>query len=196
MPPMPSTSPLTPGLLALHGNCAETLAQALIDWGRAHPLGPLEQEVVLVQSNGTAEWFKMLQAQRQGICAATRVELPARFLWRSWRQILGPQRVPSVSPLDELPMTWRLMRLLPTCLELPAFAPIARFLRDDQPQRLLQLAAGWPTCSTSIRFTAATGCWPGRPGMTTCRACPARPTAPCPKARNGSRSCGGPCWPT
>ena len=140
MPPIPSTSPLTPGLLALHGNCAETLAQALIDWGRTHPLGPLEQEVVLVQSNGTAEWFKMLQAQRQGICAATRVELPARFLWRSWRQILGPQRVPSVSPLDELPMTWRLMRLLPTCLELPAFAPIARFLRDDQPQRLLQLA--------------------------------------------------------
>lgn len=135
------TPPLTPGLLALHGNCAETLAQALIDWSCAHPLGPLEQEVVLVQSNGTAEWFKMLQAQHRGICAATRVELPARFLWRSWRQILGPQRVPSVSPLDELPMTWRLMRLLPACLALPAFAPIARFLRDDQPQRLLQLAS-------------------------------------------------------
>ncbi len=139
-PPMTSP-PLTPGFLALHGNCAETLAQALIDWSSAHPLGPLEQEVVLVQSNGTAEWFKMLQAQHQGICAATRVELPARFLWRSWRQILGPQRVPSLSPLDEQPMAWRLMRLLPTCLELPAFAPIARFLRDDQPQRLLQLAS-------------------------------------------------------
>src|SRR5574344_764905 len=136
-----SSHPITPGFLALHGNCAETLAQALIDWSSAHPLGPLEQEVVLVQSNGTAEWFKMLQAQHQGICAATRVELPARFLWRSWRQILGPQRVPSLSPLDEQPMAWRLMRLLPTCLELPAFAPIARFLRDDQPQRLLQLAS-------------------------------------------------------
>ena len=81
-PPMTSP-PLTPGFLALHGNCAETLAQALIDWSSAHPLGPLEQEVVLVQSNGTAEWFKMLQAQHQGICAATRVELPARFLWRN-----------------------------------------------------------------------------------------------------------------
>ena len=136
-----SSHPIPPGLLALHGNCAETLAQALIDWSSAHPLAPLEQEVVLVQSNGTAEWFKMLQAQHSGICAATRVELPARFLWRSWRQILGAQRVPSISPLDEQPMTWRLMRLLPACLDDPAFAPIARFLRPEQPQRLLQLAS-------------------------------------------------------
>ncbi len=136
-----TTTPLTPGLLALHGNCAETLAQALIDWAAAHPLAPLEQEVVLVQSNGTAEWFKMLQAQQRGICAATRVELPARFLWRSWRQILGTQRVPSLSPLDEAPMAWRLMRLLPDCAALPDFAPIARFLRADQPQRLWQLAS-------------------------------------------------------
>lgn len=140
-PAFPDLPPITPGLLALHGNCAETLAQALIDWSSAHPLAPLEQEVVLVQSNGTAEWFKMLQAQRSGICAATRVELPARFLWRSWRQILGVQRVPSISPLDEQPMTWRLMRLLPACLDDPAFAPIARFLRPEQPQRLLQLAS-------------------------------------------------------
>ena len=39
-PPMTSP-PLTPGFLALNGNCAETLAQALIDWSSSHPLGPL-----------------------------------------------------------------------------------------------------------------------------------------------------------
>lgn len=135
--------PITPGLLALHGNCAETLAQTLMQWSHNHPLAPLEEEIVLVQSIGTAEWFKMLQAQQHGLCAATRVELPARFLWRSWRQILGKVRVPSVSPLDELPMTWRLMRLLPQLAqEHPQpFAAIARFLRHEQPQRLLQLSS-------------------------------------------------------
>ncbi len=56
MRPTPHDQPAPgPGFLALHGDCAETLAQALIDWSSAHPLGPLEQEVVLVQSNGTAE---------------------------------------------------------------------------------------------------------------------------------------------
>ena len=133
--------PIPPGLVALHGNCTETLADALIDWSRAHPLQPLEEEVVLVQSNGTAEWFKMRVAQRAGVCAAAKVELPARFIWRTYRQILGKGVIPRVCPLDEEPMTWRLMRLIPDCVEQPAFAPIAHFLWPGEPQRLLQLCS-------------------------------------------------------
>lgn len=111
----------------------ETLAEALIGWSAAHPLNALEQEVVLVQSNATAEWFKMLQAQRQGLCAATRVELPARFLWRSWRQIMGSSRVPSLSPLDKAPLTWRLMRLLPDLIQKHPldFAPLEQSLSEE-----------------------------------------------------------------
>ncbi|MEG0969410.1 MAG: exodeoxyribonuclease V subunit gamma, partial [Pseudomonas sp.] len=55
-------------------------------------------------------------------------------------QILGADKVPRESPLDETPMIWRLMRILPQCLEQPEFAPIASFLRPGEPQRLLQLA--------------------------------------------------------
>ena len=69
--------PVEPGLLVLHGNRSELLAQALFDWTRAHPLGPLEEEVFLVQSNGSAEWLKMALASAHGICTAARVELPA-----------------------------------------------------------------------------------------------------------------------
>ena len=50
-------SSMSTGLVALHGNDTETLADTLMAWMRAHPLQPLEPEVVLVQSNGTAEWF-------------------------------------------------------------------------------------------------------------------------------------------
>ena len=105
------------------------------------PLDPLESEVVLVQSNGMAEWIKIELARQGGVCAATRVELPSRFLWRTYRQVLGTHRVPPDSPLDKLPMTWRLMALLPGCVGEAVFAPVAAFLRGDEPDRLLQLAS-------------------------------------------------------
>lgn len=131
---------MSTGLVALHGNCTETLADTLMAWMRAHPLDPLETETVLVQSNGTAEWFKMRMAEKLGVCAAAKVELPARFIWRTYRQILGKHEVPPSSPLEKVPLTWRLMRLLPGLLHESAFAPIEHFLRPGEPERLLQLA--------------------------------------------------------
>jgi exodeoxyribonuclease V gamma subunit len=131
---------LQPGLLVLHGNRAELLADALVEWLRRHPLAPLEEEIVLVQSNGIAEWLKMLLAAQTGICAATRVELPGRFLWRAYRQVLGRGAVPAQSPLDKLPLAWRLMALLPELLPRPGFEPLAGFLRGGGLERRLQLA--------------------------------------------------------
>ncbi len=137
---MPAAT-LSPGFIALHSHRAEVLADLLAGWLRERPLHPLENEVVLVQSNGMAEWIKIELARQGGVCTATRVELPSRFLWRTYRQVLGTQNVPPDSPLDKLPMTWRLMALLPTCLNDPVFKPVAGFLRGDEPDRLLQLAS-------------------------------------------------------
>ncbi|WP_428505249.1 exodeoxyribonuclease V subunit gamma [Roseateles sp.] len=142
-------SDITPGLLVLHGNRAELLGDAVFEWLRRSPLRPLEEEVLLVQSNGVAEWLKMQLASQRGICAATRVELPARFMWRTYRQLLGRETVPPQSPLDKLPLTWRLMRLLPELLESAAtsdpqaaevYAPLADFLQRGGLDRRLQLA--------------------------------------------------------
>lgn len=148
------TTPLIiPGFLALHSHRSEVLAETLSAWLARQPLAPLEPEVVLVQSNGMAEWIKMALAGQGGpgggVCAATRVELPSRFLWRTYRQLLGAAHVPSDSPLDKLPMTWRLMAMLPTCVSDAVFQPVAGFLRgpsaepqpQPQPERLLQLAS-------------------------------------------------------
>ena len=134
------SSTITPGLLILHGNQMEMLRAAVFDWLRRHPLGPLEQETILVQSNGFAEWLKIALAEELGVCAATRVALPARFLWEAYRAMLGRERVPSRSPFDRDPLTWRLMRLLPTLLKEPVFAPLTHFLGDGCPERRLQLA--------------------------------------------------------
>jgi exodeoxyribonuclease V gamma subunit len=42
------SSPVTPGLLILHGNQMELLRAAVFSWMQGHPLAPLEQEIVLV----------------------------------------------------------------------------------------------------------------------------------------------------
>ncbi|WP_068809223.1 exodeoxyribonuclease V subunit gamma [Thauera phenolivorans] len=135
------SSSIEPGFIALHGNRTEVLMDTVAAWLRQHPLAPLEQETILVQSNGMAEWVKMSLAREAGVCAAAAVSLPARFMWRSYRQILGHAAVPPSSALDEAPLTWRLMRLLPGLLDDPAFAPVAGYLRADDDTRLWQLAA-------------------------------------------------------
>jgi exodeoxyribonuclease V gamma subunit len=133
-------SPISPGLLILHGNQMELLREAVFDWLRANPLGPLEEEIILVQSNGVAEWLKIALAEELGVCAATRVALPARFQWEAYRGMLGPERVPRRSPFDKDALTWRLMRLLPEVLAKEKFAPLRHFLSDGDSERRLQLA--------------------------------------------------------
>src|SRR5471030_2008977 len=120
------SSPVTPGLLILHGNQLEQLRAAVFQWLRNHPLGPLESDIFLVQSNGVAEWLK--------------IALAARFLWETYRGMLGRDRVPVRSAFDKSPLTWRLMRLLPTLLADPVFTPLRHFLADGEAERRLQLA--------------------------------------------------------
>ncbi len=133
-------SPITPGLIILHGNQLEQLRAAVFEWLRNNPLGALEQAIFLVQSNGIAEWLKIAVAEELGVCAATRIDLPGRFLWGVYRSMLGRDQVPSHSALDKAPLTWRLMRLIPELLMAPDFVPLRHFLADGNPERRLQLA--------------------------------------------------------
>ncbi|WP_437879671.1 exodeoxyribonuclease V subunit gamma [Pseudomonas sp. LRF_L74] len=128
---------LQPGLMVIHGNHLEELRALAVEWMRRYPLRPLENEVLLVQSNGIAQWLKLALAEQDGcgIAAATDVDLPARFLWQAYRSVLGSEAIPQQSPLDKAPLTWRLMRLLPSLLAEPTFAPLRRFLADDADLR-------------------------------------------------------------
>ena len=134
---MPASPELSPGLIVIHGNHLEELRSLSVAWMRRYPLRPLENEVLLVQSNGIAQWLKLALAENDGcgIAAAQQVELPARFLWQAYRSVLGKEAIPAQSPLDKAPLTWRLMRLLPGLLVEEAFAPLRRFLADDQDLR-------------------------------------------------------------
>ena len=75
---MPASPELSPGLIVIHGNHLEELRALAVQWMRRYPLRPLENEVLLVQSNGIAQWLKLALAERDGcgIAAALDVDLP------------------------------------------------------------------------------------------------------------------------
>lgn len=135
---------LPAGLMVVHGNRPESLRDLLVTWTKRYPLAPLENEIILVQSNGIAQWLKLALATDPdtngsgggcGIAAAIEMSLPARFLWRVYRAVLGAEAVPEVSPFDESRLIWRLMRLLPAQMERPQYAPLRRFLAEDEDCR-------------------------------------------------------------
>lgn len=142
-----SGTSIAPGFMVVHGNHPEALRNLMVAWMARHPLLPLEDEWVLVQSNGVAQWLKLsLAADAEqggaGISAALQTALPASFIWQAYRSVLGAASVPGTSPFDKSLLVWRLIRLLPGLLEEEVFAPLRQFLADDADMRKLhQLAA-------------------------------------------------------
>ncbi|WP_018139918.1 exodeoxyribonuclease V subunit gamma [Thioalkalivibrio sp. ALJ7] len=127
-------------MVVLHGNRLESLRTLAVEWMRRAPLASLENETILVQSNGMAQWLRHALAAPPdadppgcGIAAALDMQLPSRFVWSAYRAVLGAEAVPLESPYAKRPLTWRLMRLLPECLGQDAFAPLRQFLQDDDP---------------------------------------------------------------
>ncbi|ART62067.1 exodeoxyribonuclease V subunit gamma [Kushneria marisflavi] len=114
----------------LHANHLEDLRDLATALSERDPLGPLEDETFLVQSNGMAQWLQLCLAQHHGVAASLDFPLPSSFVWRAYRAVLGDD-IPKRSPFDKGPMTWRLMRLLPRLLRQSEFAPLAHYLDDE-----------------------------------------------------------------
>ena len=135
-------SELTPGFIVAHGHRLEDLTDVAVKFTQNYPLAPLEQETVLVQSNGIAQWLKINLAQASGIAAMVDVTLPARFQWQAYRAVLGDD-IPKTSPFDKDRLTWRLMRLLPDLIaENKHFAALKHYTSDDNDGRKLYQLSG------------------------------------------------------
>ncbi|RUO25442.1 exodeoxyribonuclease V subunit gamma [Aliidiomarina minuta] len=130
-------SELTPGFIVAHSHRLEDLTDVAVQLSKNHPLAPLQEETILVQSNGIAQWLKTELARATGIATMLDISLPARFVWKAYRAVLGKQ-IPKHSPFDKDRLVWRLMRLLPALMESnPAFATLRRYTENDEDQRKL-----------------------------------------------------------
>ena len=126
-----------PGFIVAHSHRLEDLTDIAVSFIERFPLAPLEQESILVQSNGIAQWLKINLAQHAGIASMIDVTLPARFQWQAYRAVLGDD-IPRTSPFDKARLSWRLLRLLPDIIEQDTrFTPLKNYVSDDLDNRKL-----------------------------------------------------------
>ena len=123
-----------------HSNQLDVLKDLLVELIRRDPLSnPLEDEQILVQSPGMAQWLRLALADGFGIAAATAFPLPASFLWDMFVRILPD--VPRRSAFNKEAMTWKIMTLLPEMIHRDSFADLRQYLSDDHDGvRLFQLS--------------------------------------------------------
>ncbi len=154
------------GLAIVQSNRPQELRQLVVDHLRRHPLGPLEDEVILTQSNGIGRWLQLAMAENVGgegeggglgISASARFELPARFLWDAYRLVLGTDRLPEQSLFDANQLRWLVYRLVERHSQQRGFEAIAHFLEVDRsnPRRRFQLAAAIADLFESYQFFRA-----------------------------------------
>ncbi|GAB3481507.1 exodeoxyribonuclease V subunit gamma [Marinomonas epiphytica] len=123
------------------GNRLEDLATLLAKaLALSPPSNPFDNEYILVQTPGMAQWLKMFVAQSHSIAAGLDFPLPSSFVWRTFSQTL--EDIPSQSEFNKPFMVWRLMRLLNARLGQEEFAPLRWYLaNDDSQMRRFQLCS-------------------------------------------------------
>lgn len=114
-----------------HSNQLDLLKDLLVALMQQTPLeNPFENETILVQSPGMAQWLQLQIAQTTGIASNINFPLPASFIWSQFQAVLDD--VPQSSPFNKSSMTWQIMKLLPTLIEDDDFVALRHYLEDDQ----------------------------------------------------------------
>ncbi|MCD6353665.1 MAG: exodeoxyribonuclease V subunit gamma [Proteobacteria bacterium] len=129
-----------PGLKLFVSNRLEVLADKLAEVLKTPLPSPLEKEIIVVQSKGMERWVSMQLASRRGICANCSFPFPNAFVHEIFRKVLP--EIPERSPFDPKIMTWRIMKLLPSCISKPGFESLGIYLRNTEEKlKLFQLSA-------------------------------------------------------
>lgn len=96
-------------------------------------------EIILVQSQGMAQWLQIELANELAIVANFDFPFPTPFIWQLYHTALP--HLPSQTSFEQGAMVWKLLALLPTVIEQPVFIPLRKYLQDqDNNRKYYQLA--------------------------------------------------------
>jgi exodeoxyribonuclease V gamma subunit len=127
------------GLSIYTSNRMEILAEQLAQIIRKPLPSPLAPEIIVVQSRGMERWISMRLAEFNGISANCSFPFPNAFLESIFKKVKPD--LPEISPFDPAVLTFRLMRIIPQCLNLNGFENLKSYLADDNNQlKLFQLS--------------------------------------------------------
>ncbi len=136
------------GLAIYTAERLETLVEKLATEMKTSPLGPLEREVIVVQSRGMYRWLTLELAKRLGIAATIATPFPGTFARALAERIEGKTDTPSSeryepterSAYERDALAWRIFRLLARAPKVVT-GPAAAYTKDDPDGRLrFQLA--------------------------------------------------------
>jgi exodeoxyribonuclease V gamma subunit len=127
-----------PGLILHTSNQLDLIAQRLAEVVASPLPSPFLPEIVVVQSLATRRWLSFKLAQLHGICANYAFPFLGDFVAELVEEGSPLEASVAKMPIDLL--TWKIDALLPQCLSRKEFAPIARYLQDDDPLKRFQLA--------------------------------------------------------
>ena len=127
------------GLKIYTSNHMEILAERLAQIVREPLSSPFSPEIIVVQSRGMERWVSLELARHNGICANCRFPFPNVFLEEIFKKLMVD--LSDESPFDPLTMTFRIMKLLPSCIHLSGFESLEKYLLDDiKGLKLFQLS--------------------------------------------------------
>ena len=130
------------GLKLVTGNRLEILSEHLVRM-LARPLpSPLSPEIILVQSKGMERWLSMEIARQTGVCANCLFPFPNSFLYEILKKIIPdlPEE-PFMTGFEPDVLAFKIMKVLPPCLNMPGFEDLSLYLKDDAKQlKLFQLS--------------------------------------------------------
>ncbi len=118
-----------PGFVLHFSNRTELLVDELASLV-AEPLSnPIMSEVIVVQSQGMARWLSQQVALRHGIWANCRFLFPNAIVSEVFNSLLGEDLDEDLFSPEFL--QWRILRILPQCLERPEFSNLKSYLSND-----------------------------------------------------------------
>ena len=122
------------GLHVYTSNRMEILAEQLAQIVRSPLPSPLAPEIIVVQSRGMERWISMALAEFNGISANCFFPFPNALLESIFKTV--KPELPDTSPFDPAILTFRLMRIIPDCLNLDGFENLKSYLADDTNHQL------------------------------------------------------------
>lgn len=116
------------GLTLYMSNRLETLAKKLAECVRLPTSTPLDNEIIIIQSRGMERWVSMALARHNGVCANVKFPFPNAFLQEIFQKVLTD--IPETNDFDPNMLMWRILKVLPSCLETPAFETLKTYIKS------------------------------------------------------------------
>ncbi|MEJ2222885.1 MAG: exodeoxyribonuclease V subunit gamma, partial [Desulfobacterales bacterium] len=117
------------GLNIFTSNKLEVLAEKLAELIKTPGRSALDAETIVIQSPGMERWICLELARYNGICANVRFPFPNTFLEEIAQQALPDFQEPVSFDPDR--MTFKIMKVIPECIQRPGFEPLKAYLAED-----------------------------------------------------------------